>query len=247
MRAAAAVALAALCCPAAANKVPVTVIIESYCPCSGAWQYDFLTNIAPKVGDLVELKRSFDGSAKGSQHCCNPSATGPHTRLPVLPNGSHMVTCFHGMAECVADRLQRCVQALYPEWRQWLNYSVCAMGSCAGRKEATGCSEQFKMGQAANLALEQQCAQQLGMDWAAIDKCWTGAQGVALMQQDADFDDAVQETYGMQGLPVVYVGKDNVMTSKFWDCASHSDKYQAHLIGAICNATTASPKPAVCA
>ena len=46
---------------------------------------------------------------------------------------------------------------------------------------------------------------------------------------------------------VRYMGGQHVSMSKFWGCSARSKEYQARLVGAICNATTASPKPPVCA
>ena len=97
--------------------VPVDVIIESFCPCSATWEFMFATKIAPHFGNAVELRRWFDASAQGSQHCCDPSTAGRKTTpLPIVPKNSSLVTCFHTKVECTANRLQRCVQAHYPKW-----------------------------------------------------------------------------------------------------------------------------------
>ena len=57
------------------------------------------------------------------------------TLLPVVPKNSSLVTCFHTKEECVANRLQRCVQAHYPAWRDWLAWSVCVNGNCTGKSD----------------------------------------------------------------------------------------------------------------
>merc|ERR1719440_96650 len=132
--------------PTLANdgKVKVEVMVESFCPCSGAWENGFLEHIAPQIGDLIELDRFFDGAAKGTQGCCNPSA-------------SASASCMHTRAECVANSLQRCVQAHYPDWKQWLSYTACINGPCRWL-DVLGCKNEFSVGSEKNLALEQQCA-----------------------------------------------------------------------------------------
>ena len=140
--------------------------------------------------------------------------------------------------------LQRCVQAHYPRWTDWLAFTVCINGDCGA--DADGCKNEDKVGGPGNAAAEKACAEKQGFDWAAIEACEAGKEGVQLMQADADHDNAVGEVYGMQGLPVVHVGGSRVSVSKFWDCNSNSTDYQAKLIAAICNAT-APPKPPVCA
>ena len=244
----AATAAAAAGAATAGPPVPVDVIVESFCPCSATWEHMFATEIAPKLGGIVKLQRWFDASARGSQHCCDPSTAGRKTTpLPIIPNSSKLVTYFHTKEECKANRLQRCVQEHYPKWQDWLAWTVCANGNCTGRSDAAGCPDQNKVGTAGHAAAEKACAAKQGFDWAAIETCWNGDAGVKLMQGDADHDNSVDEVYGMQGLPVVHVGGARVTVSKFWDCNSNSADYQKALISAICNATTASPKPSACA
>jgi hypothetical protein len=231
-----------------APLVPVDVIIESFCPCSASFEYMFATEIAPKLGAFIELRRWFDASARGSQHCCDPSTEGRKTTpLPIIPKNSSLVTCFHTKLECVANGLQRCVQAHHPAWRDWLAFSVCVNGNCTGKSDSDGCPDQAKVGSLEHLDAEKACAAQQGFDWTTIETCWHGDQSRKLAQADAAHDNDVKEFYGMQGLPVVHVGGQHLSVSKFWDCNSRSAEYQARLIGAICNATTASPKPPACA
>ena len=114
------------------------------------------------------------------------------------------------------------------------------------RASQDGCPDQAKVGSLLHAGAEKACSEKQGFNWTAIETCWRGDEGVKLMQADADHDDSVDEFYGMQGLPVVHVGGAHVSVSKFWDCNARSKEYQARLIGAICNATTASPKPQAC-
>merc|ERR1719454_2583393 len=125
-------------------------MIESFCPCSGAWEHGFLEDIAPKIGTLIELDRIFDATAIGTQGCCNPSANA----------SAH---CMHGRAECVADRLQRCVQAHYPDWTRWLSYTSCINGPCTHWGDVFGCKNMFSVGSEKNLALEKECASKHNM------------------------------------------------------------------------------------
>jgi hypothetical protein len=207
-------------------KVMVEIMVESFCPCSGAWEYGFHTNLVPQIGDVIELTRFFDGAAAGTQACCNPSA-------PV--NAS----CMHTTKECVANSLQRCVQEHYPHWQQWLEYTSCINGDCATRPDVAGCKNQMNVGQPESLQREQTCAKNLTMDWTVINECWNGEEGVKLMQQDADKCDGMVERYGLQGLPVVWV--DGVLFSHFFDCSGNQDhQYQQLLIQAICDAARKS-------
>lgn len=218
----------------ATDKVSVEIMVESFCPCSGAWEAGFAANFLPKVGDIVELTRFFDGKANGTQHCCNPSA-GP------------IATCEHREAECIANSLQRCVQEHYPLYTQWLEFTNCVNGPCLDRPDEIGCKYQFSVGRSKSLLREQACARNLGMDWDAVNTCWTGDEGIALAQKDADKSDAIEERYGilMKGEPVVWVDGKRVSTK--WDCGISGTKYQRVLLKAICDAFEGKPIPAACA
>jgi len=209
-------------------KVKVELMAESFCPCSGAWEGEFLADIVPQIGSLIELDRFFDAAAKGTQGCCNPSAKAS-------------ASCMHGRAECVADSLQRCVQAHYPDWKQWLSYTACINGPCSHRRDLFGCKSQDSVGSAKNLALEQECAQNHTMSWEVISDCWKGPEGVALMQKDADKGDAVGSRYGLKGLPVVWI--NGTILSHFWDCDVSKKAYQDSLIKAVCAASLVKPLP----
>ena len=60
-----------------ARKVHVVIMVESYCPCSGSWPFEFYHKLLPQIGDLVTLDRFFDASRSplASQACCDPRAT----------------------------------------------------------------------------------------------------------------------------------------------------------------------------
>jgi len=224
------VSVASLVSAVMAKKVVVQLMAESYCPCSGAWEAKFARDLLPKIGDLVEVQRFFDAKSSGTQHCCNPKA-GPDA------------TCMHKEQECVANRLQRCVQEHYPDYRQWLAFTNCAQGPC-DRPDLQGCQYQFDVGTSTNVVREKECAANLTMDYDTINACWTGDEGVALMQKDADLSDAIDEAYGKKGLPVVWV--DGKLMSTFWDCKISDGQYQETLLKTICNDSTATPLPDAC-
>lgn len=213
-----------------APKVNVEIMVESFCPCSGAWEAGWAKDLAPQIGNISQLSRFFDAKKNGTQGCCNPSA-------------SINATCMHGKGECVADSLQRCVQAHYPAPARWLEYTNCISGPC-DRPDPLGCKFQFDIGTAKNLPREQACAQNLSMSWTKINDCWQGAEGVQLMQRDADKSDSMESRYGMVGLPVVWV--DGKLLSHFFDCDVDKAAYQQSLVKAICDASTAVPLPDAC-
>lgn len=223
----------------AAPRVPVVIMVESYCPCSGAWPYEFYTKLLPAIGELVTLDRFFDASSSplASQGCCNP-----------LPNKTIPKTnvCFHGQNECVADRLQACAQALYPD--KWLEYTLCINGPCAAKEglDILGCKHQSIVGTPKNLAAEQECAAKLTMSWQDLKTCWTGAQGVELMEESAARSDtgAYKAVYGYEGLPVVWI--NGTRFSKFEQCDASKASYQQEFIATVCAASTRRPLPVAC-
>lgn len=224
----------------AGDKVPVVIMVESFCPCSGAWPFEFYQKLLPQIGELVTLDRFFDASSSplASQGCCNPS---PNKTVPITN------VCFHKEGECVADRLQACAQALYPD--KWLEYTVCINGPCAAEisgADMLGCKTQFDVGTAKNLAVEQHCAAKLNMSWAEINTCWTGAEGVKLMEASASRSDTgpYKAVYGYEGLPVVWI--NGTRFSSFEQCEASSKDYQAKFIKAVCVASTARPLPNAC-
>ena len=216
------------------RKVQVEIMVESFCPCSGSWQADWAHDLIPRgIGEIAELSRFFDAKKNGTQGCCDPSAD------------AH-AGCMHTKSECVADDLQRCVQAHYPNPSKWLAFTNCISGPCGGdRPDVMGCKFQFDIGQAKNLAREQACAANLTMSWPVIDHCWAGTEGVELMRADANKSNAVEPRYGLSGLPVVWI--DGKLFSHFFDCRfTGRAGYQRSLVTEICAASSADPLPDVC-
>ena len=213
--------VATLAVAAAAPLVDVQVFTESYCPCSGTFHEQYLNNIMPQVGSIANLNRSWDGW--------------------LLDDAKDKVTCFHGERECKANTLQACAQHIAGNnTLQWLNYTVCINGPC----KDVGCPEQYSVAEGKSLEREQQCATQVGLSWDAINACWEGDLGKQLLINDAKFDKAEEEDYGMKGLPVLKV--NGKFFSKFWDCDSFKTEYHTALIKAICEAYTGTDKPAAC-
>jgi hypothetical protein len=62
-----------------------------------------------------------------------------------------------------------------------------------------GCKHQFDVGSPKNAALEQECAANLTMSWDVINTCWTGAEGVQLMEESASRSDSSKSVYGYEG------------------------------------------------
>lgn len=214
-----------------ADRVSVEIMAESYCPCAGAWEAGWQNDMLPKIGEIATLSRFFDAKKNGTQACCNPSAGAD-------------ASCMHTKSECVADTLQRCVQAYYP--KVWLEFTNCISGPCGGsRPDVLGCKYQFDIGQPKNLAREQICAQNLTVNWTTITTCWRGAEGVQLMQGDADKSDSVEPRYGLAGLPVVWI--NGQLFSHFFDCRfAGRERYQHALLEAICAASGAAVLPEAC-
>jgi len=150
----------------------------------------------------------------------------------------------HGKEECVADSLQRCVQGHYQQWHQWLNYTYCIQGDCSKRPDAAGCKTQFIVGKDENKELEQRCAEEQNLDYDEIKTCWQGDEGVYFMQSDADACDELPFTYGIKGLPVVWVNGE--LFSRFFDCDASTEKYNEALIAAICDANDSDDVPDAC-
>jgi hypothetical protein len=201
-------------------------MVESYCPCSGAWEASFANDILPAVGSIVTLSRVFDAAAAGTQGCCRPSAVHDSS-----------VSCMHSLTECTADRLQRCTQEKYPDWQTYLDYTVCIQGECRRSKDALGCETQFVVGMDSNKQREMDCAKNMTLDYDAISECWSGREGIDLMESEADRSDEIAEKvglYGLKGLPLVLI--DGELFSSFFDCDASSEKYVEDLIGAICAA-----------
>lgn len=187
------------------TKVNVTVYVESYCPCSGQWQFDFQKYIInTTIGSIVTLHRYWDGTA--------------------LDNGN--VTCFHGENECLANQLQNCVQNMTGEdnWQLWLNYTACINGFCKPKKDLQYCQTQYDIGTSKGLTVEQECAQKYNLNWDNINKCSTSKEGLQLLWESAKHGNEAHEEYGIQGLPVVWVNQ--TLFSSFWDC----DAYQTQMV-----------------
>ena len=109
-----------------------------------------------------------------------------------------------------------------------------------------GCKHQSEVGTAKNLKVEQECAANLTMSWQALDTCWTGAQGVKLMEESAARSDAgpYKAVYGYEGLPVVWI--NGTRFSKFEQCDASKASYQQDFIAAVCAASAVRPLPAAC-
>jgi hypothetical protein len=203
-----------------APKVVVEANLEGYCPCAPQWEADFEQFVIPAVGDIVELRRYWDGTPKS--------------------DGS--VKCFHGSTECEVNTFEECARTQAESWQQSLSYSNC-WNNCSkeGFPKRT-CAGQY--GFPKDTSLAQTCADKHGLNWTSIAACAADPTvGGKLLWNSSKFADTHGLTpYGMKGLPVVFV--DGKQESKFWDCNSHGSGH-AKLIQAICNGYNGS-KPAAC-
>lgn len=215
---------------AADAKVVVEIMGESFCPCSAHWHASFSDDMLPLFGESVELRRFFDAKANGTQGCCNPSAD--------LATAS----CMHTTEECRANAVQMCAQSLYSEFPQWLAFTTCANGPCHSINvhphDLPGCENSLASRFCDEERLEA-CAESLGMNWEEIRECWEGEEGRELAQIDADRGDAIEEFYGRQGLPVVWV--DGKVVSTEMDCEGSTQEYQDVLLKAVCDAIATTP------
>ena len=195
------------------QKVNVTVYIESYCPCSGQWQFDFQKYIInTTIQDITTLYRYWDGKAES--------------------NGN--VTCFHGPDECAANQLNECVQNMTGIWQLWLNYTACIDGYCQPRDDLQYCQYQYDIAKnEKGLKQEQLCAQKYNLDWDTINECSTSKAGLQLLWESAKHGNEAHEEYGIQGLPVVWVNE--TLFSTFWDCNAYQTQ-MVPLVQAICEA-----------
>ena len=194
------------------NKVNVTVYIESYCPCSGEWQYNLQEYfINTTLGSLINLYRYWDGTAEADGN----------------------VTCFHGPDECLANQLNACAQNMSNTWEKYINYTVCLNGSpCIPKDDLIYCPNQGKIGKQKGIPIEQNCADIYGYNWDELYQCGTDKQGLQLLWESALHGNEANELYGLEGLPVVWV--NNTRFSTFWDCNSYQTQMKG-LIQRVCN------------
>ena len=197
------------------QKVNVTVYIESYCPCSGQWQFDFQKYIVnTTIQDITTLYRYWDGTAHADGN----------------------VTCFHGPDECSANQLNECVQNMTDTWQLWLNYTACIDGYCSPKVDLQYCQYQYDIGPRKNssrgLKQEELCAQKYNLDWNKINECSTSQAGYKLLWESAKHGNEAHEEYGIEGLPVVWVNESRFST--FWDCDAYETK-MVPLVERICD------------
>jgi len=214
-------------CGSVAQEVPKVIVqanLQSGCPCAPQWETDFQNFVMPAVGDIVELRRYWDGTAK--------------------EDGS--VECFHGDGECVVNTYEECARVQATSWQQSLAYSTCWNNCTKGfDKSHPGrtCSGQYNFF-LQNTDLAQSCAGQHGLDWDAIAACAKDADvGGKLLWNSTSMAAALGLTpYNVKGTPTVAV--NGKVESTTLDCNSDG---QGHikLIKLICEAYTGTT-PAGC-
>ena len=96
-------------------KVRLRVWTEAIDPCSPQWVQDFLRNVWPAVGEILDVERYLDGTA-------NPDGT---------------TDTFHGRSEFLANKYEACVQHQSSSsptggHLESLRYTSCVNGECFG-------------------------------------------------------------------------------------------------------------------
>ncbi len=212
-------------------RVRLTVFTESLCPCAAQWIYDFRESVLPAVGEIIRIERYVDGSAHG--------------------DGS--VTSFHGSREVSLQQNEVCVQHLAAEqgdadggFIASLLWTACINGACSGPGGSFGlefCEHQGNVDEEGENEVGRACAEQLGLSFEEIYTCATGELGQQLHWESSSYGNTSEVTYGMQGLPVVWINGER--HSEFWDCNSHSDALTG-LIDLVCDLYAGPAAPEVC-
>ena len=209
--------------------VKLTLFTESLCPCAAQWIWDFHEHVLPAVGDIITVERYVDGSAK--------------------EDGS--VSTFHGERELLSQKHEVCVQYLAEEngedgFLASLQWTACVNGICNGPAGTLGlvfCEDMGSVGSNDGVDQATQCAEEVNLEWPVIDACGQGELGAELHWESSNHGNESDVTYGMQGLPVVWVNEDRI--SEFWDCNSHQTNSEI-VISRICAAYHGNEKPDAC-
>lgn len=94
----------------------------------------------------------------------------PYGNAQQAPDGS--ITCQHGPTECAGNMIEACAIAHAKTTADWIPFITCMYADY--RNVPTNA---------------RSCAEQTGLDWAAINKCYgggTGTEGVALINAAAN-------------------------------------------------------------
>ena len=211
------------------DRVELVVFTESLCPCAAQWVWDLSEHVLPAVGDILRVERYLDGSAH--------------------EDGS--VSVFHGSSELRSQTYEVCVQHIADSltgdgFLQSLAWTACINGECSGPGGSFGleyCDHQGMLGEGDGTENAEACAADLELPWEEIHTCATGELGQSLHWESSSFGNNNGVTYGMQGLPVVWLNAERI--SSFWDCNSYSTQMRP-LISAICDAYEGNEKPEAC-
>lgn len=130
------------------------------------------------------------------------------------------ITCQHGAEECLYNTLMSCSIGHYPTSAQWLPYVHCLEVAIDNGSISK--------------AEAKKCAAASNLDWAVLDKCWTGAEGHALDVANAFTTSALQPPH--QYVPWVTLDAPGTF------CTENGCD---NLVQAVCDAYT-GPKPDAC-
>mgnify|MGYP001166544709 CR=1 FL=1 len=211
------------------DRVELVVFTESLCPCAAQWVWDLSEYVLPAVGDILKVERYLDGSA----------------------NEDGSVSVFHGSSELRSQTYEVCVQHIADSltgdgFLQSLAWTACINGECTGPGGTFGleyCDHQGMLGEGEGTENAEACAAALELPWEEVHTCATGDLGQSLHWESSSFGNNNGVTYGMQGLPVVWLNGERI--SSFWDCNSYGTQMRP-LISAICEAYQGSEKPEAC-
>jgi len=211
------------------DRVELVVFTESLCPCAAQWIWDLNEYVLPAVGDILRVERYLDGSAQD--------------------DGS--VSVFHGSSELRSQTYEVCVQHIADSltgdgFIQSLAWTACINGNCTGPGGSFGleyCDHQGLIGDGEGTENAESCANQLQLPWEEVHACATGELGETLHWESSSFGNNHDVTYGMQGLPVVWLNGEQI--SNFFDCNSYGTEMRP-LISSICEAYEGTEKPPAC-
>lgn len=232
-------------CDAPDGKVCLTISTESLDPCSPQWIFDFQNNVLPAVGDILQVRRYLDGTAKPAGESC----------LFEQPMDFHVCT-FHGDVEREVHYYEGCVQYFAAQLgledrghRASLEYTYCTNGNCTG--PGTGCfglnfcEYTGTLLTPEGLVRSRDCVKAIdpALVWQDISECAVGIQGRNLHWESSRYINEIGLTFGAVGLPPVLLNGEAF--SCFFDCNSHATQLQP-LIDKICELYNGDTPPAAC-
>lgn len=158
-----------------------------------------------------------------------------------LDNHKSCFTNEHGRGDdrCVMDKLGACVVR---EGVQCMDGN-CSAGATAQLVEFLGC---FEADHGSNKTVEsgRSCAQEVGLDWAPVQRCYDEDGGEAAWNEITEAAKVGPSYVEMKCTPWVVVGGELFSDPKMLQCVKHGDSDR--LVQAICARYQGANKPAAC-